>query len=115
MSHCIVAMTAYTGTEIRIQTTPTQLIFRRVDATATDTARCRRCSHAKGGKMVTEEFIVNKCTIKIGNMSDLKKKVDFDMYQPPINEPCDTTKCKECVLLYLCKTKTPKTLYIDLI
>ena len=38
-----------------------------------------------------------------------------DMYQPPLNEPCDTTKCKECVLLYMCKTKSPKIISIDLI
>lgn len=64
MSHCSAAMTAFSGTGTKPQTTPTRWISRRVAAKTTGTANARRCSHAKDGKMVTEEFIVNKCTIK---------------------------------------------------
>jgi hypothetical protein len=37
------------------------------------------------------------------------------LYTPPINEPCDTTKCSECVLLYVCKTKVDKSQNIKVI
>lgn len=37
------------------------------------------------------------------------------MYQPPENEPCDTTKCSECMLLDVCKTKVDKSQNIKVI
>ena len=54
-------------------------------------------------------------TIIIHAIQNSKERRERRNYTPPINEPCDTTKCKECVLLYLCKAKTPQTLYIGLI